>query len=53
MKKSLLFKTLLVLAALAIGTKVQAQNAYYVLSDDGKTLTFYYDLQGESRGGYF
>lgn len=31
------------LVAMFMGTKVMAQEAYAVLSDDGKTLTFYYD----------
>ena len=52
MKQQLLFKSLLLLAALLmIGTKMQAQEAYAVLSEDGLTVTFYYDTQKDIRGG--
>ncbi|MBO6144189.1 MAG: BspA family leucine-rich repeat surface protein [Prevotella sp.] len=52
MKKYLLYKTVLVLMTmLTVGTKMQAQEAYAVLSDDGLTVTFYYDTQKASRGG--
>ena len=36
---------------LCMAHSVQAQQAYAVLSDNGKTVTFYYDTQKESRGG--
>ena len=51
MKQHLLFKTLFVLAVLLYGMKMQAQEAYAVLSDEGQTVVFYYDTQKESRGG--
>lgn len=38
-------------ALLLLSTSMQAQKAYAVLSSDGKTVTFYYDTQKESRGG--
>ena len=38
------------LVAMFMGTKVMAQQAYAVLSDDGKTLTFYYDGNKDSYG---
>lgn len=39
------------LVAMFMGTKVMAQEAYAVLSDDGKTLTFRYDSSKSSYGG--
>jgi surface protein len=38
------------LVAMFMGTKVMAQEAYAVLSDDGKTLTFRYDSSKSSYG---
>ncbi len=38
------------LVAMFMGTKVMAQEAYAVLSDDSKTLTFYYDGNKDSYG---
>ena len=38
------------LVAMFMGTKVMAQQAYAVLSDDGKTLTFRYDSSKSSYG---
>lgn len=52
MKKLLLTKVLFSLAAMLMTvTSVQAQEPYAVLSNGGKTVTFYYDKQKESRGG--
>ena len=39
------------MAMLMVGTKMQAQEPYAVLSDDNTVLTFYYDDQKEARGG--
>ena len=52
MKKHLLTKSLFALAAMLMCiTNLKAQEAYAVLSDEGKTVTFYYDTQKTSRGG--
>ena len=48
MKKKVL-SFLLLLLGMAQGT--MAQQAYAVLSDDGQTVTFYYDDQKDSRSG--
>ena len=47
MKKQLLFLLLLIGAV----QTVRAQEAYAVLSNDGQTVTFYYDTQKASRTG--
>ena len=54
MKKKYLLRIWLSLAMLLfIGNKVYAQEAYTVLSNNNKTLTFYYDDNRKSRKGFF
>ena len=52
MKQRNLFRSLFLLAVLLLcGMKASAQEPYAVLSEDNKTLTFYYDDQKESSNG--
>ena len=51
MKTNVRFITMiLALMAMLMGTQVMADEAYAVLSDDGKTLTFYYDMKKSTYG---
>ena len=52
MKKRIYLRLMVAVACILFGsTTVCAQQAYAVLSDDSKTVTFYYDTQKSIRGG--
>ena len=52
MKQNSLFRTLLVLMLMFMGSAmVQAQNPYAILSNDKATLTFFYDNEKSARNG--
>ena len=53
MKPKLLFSlfAIAIMLMAALPTQAQKNEAYVVVSDDGATLTFYYDAQKSSRTG--